>query len=406
MSRSIALVSLGCAKNAADLEVMAGNLVKEGYSLSPNPDRADVVIVNTCAFLKAARDEAEGEIRRALEMKKVGRYSKVVVAGCYPQRYPDAARRFPGVDEWLGVPGKWVEPQMPALRFTGKAYAYLKIAEGCSHRCAYCAIPSIRGPYRSRPAASILREARALVETGCRELNIVAQDPMPWRDGRKTLVDLLRALDAIKGDFWIRVLYSYPSEISDEYINWLVSSPHAVRYADIPIQHTVPEVLKRMNRGAAIPATLSIAERLRGAVEGVALRSTVLVGFPGETKARFERLLADLKRMRFDHLGAFSYSPEKGTAGFSMPGRPSRRVAEERMERVMAQQKAVWAGIAKSMLGRTYRALVVAPGVARLESQAPDVDGIVRVDRGEVGEFVVVRLARRIGFDFAGEVVA
>ena len=160
-----------------------------------------------------------------------------------------------------------------------------------------------------------------------------------------------------------------------------------------------------MNRGAAIPATLSIAERLRGAVEGIALRSTVLVGFPGETKARFERLLADLKRMRFDHLGAFSYSPEKGTAGYSMPGRPSRRVAEWRMERVMAQQRAVWGGIAKSMVGRTYRALVVAPGVARLESQAPDVDGVVRVDRGETGEFVKVRLVRRAGFDFAGEVV-
>ena len=405
MSRSIALVSLGCAKNAADLEVMAGNLVKKGYSLSPDPGCADIVIVNTCAFLKAAREEAEAEIRRAVEMKKAGRYSKVVVAGCYPQRYPDAASRFPGVDEWLGVPGKWVEPKMPDLRFTGKAYAYLKIAEGCSHRCAYCAIPSIRGPYRSRPTASIMREARSLLATGCRELNIVAQDPMPWRDGKKGLVDLLRALDAIEGDFWIRVLYSYPSEISDEYLEWLATSSHAVRYADVPIQHTVPEVLRRMNRGAAIPATLAVAERLRAAVGGIALRTTVLTGFPGETEARFERLLADLKRMRFDHLGAFAYSPEKGTAGFSMAGRPSKAVAERRLERVMAVQRRIWGGIAKSMVGRVYRALVVAPGVARLESQAPDVDGVVHVDGGDVGEFVEVRIVARRGFDFEGEVL-
>ena len=405
MSRSIALVSLGCAKNAADLEVMAGNLVKKGYSLSPDPGRADIVIVNTCAFLKAAREEAEAEIRRAVEMKRAGRYSKVVVAGCYPQRYPDAASRFPGVDEWLGVPGSWVEPKMPALRFTGKAYAYLKIAEGCSHRCAYCAIPSIRGPYRSRPTASIMREARSLLATGCRELNIVAQDPMPWRDGKKGLVDLLRALDAIEGDFWIRVLYSYPSEISDEYLEWLATSSHAVRYADVPIQHTVPEVLRRMNRGAAIPATLAVAERLRTAVGGIALRTTVLTGFPGETEARFERLLADLKRMRFDHLGAFAYSPEKGTAGFSMAGRPSKAVAERRLERVMAVQRRIWGGIAKSMAGRVYRALVVAPGVARLESQAPDVDGVVHVDGGDVGEFVEVRIVARRGFDFEGEVL-
>jgi len=405
VSRSIALVSLGCAKNAADLEVMAGNLVKKGYSLSPDPGRADIVIVNTCAFLKAAREEAEAEIRRAVEMKRAGRYSKVVVAGCYPQRYPDAASRFPGVDEWLGVPGSWVEPKMPALRFTGKAYAYLKIAEGCSHRCAYCAIPSIRGPYRSRPMASIMREARSLLATGCRELNIVAQDPMLWHSGRKTLVDLLRALDAIEGDFWIRVLYSYPSEISDEYLEWLATSPHAVRYADVPIQHTVPEVLRRMNRGAAIPATLAVAERLRAAVGGIALRTTVLTGFPGETEARFGRLLADLKRMRFDHLGAFAYSPEKGTAGFSMPGRPSKAVAERRLERVMAEQRRIWGGIAKSMVGRVHRALVVAPGVARLESQAPDVDGVVHVDGGDVGEFVEVRIVARRGFDFEGEVL-
>ena len=178
---TIALVSLGCAKNAVDLQVRAGNLLKAGFTLSSDPDRADTVIVNTCSFIASAREEAEREIVRALELKRRGQYKRVVVTGCYPQRYPKLKSAFPGVDEWIGVPQAWVEPKIPALRFTGKAFAYLKIAEGCAHRCAYCAIPSIRGKYRSRPMKSILREARALVESGCRELNVVAQDPMLWR---------------------------------------------------------------------------------------------------------------------------------------------------------------------------------------------------------------------------------
>ena len=177
---SLALVSLGCAKNAADLEVMAGNLLAKGCVLSRDPDRADVAIVNTCSFIASAREEAEAEISRAVQLKAKGNYGKVVVTGCYPQRYPKAAAKFPGVDVWQGVPDKWIEPKMPELRFTGKAFAYLKIAEGCMHRCSYCAIPSIRGRYRSRPMASIMREAKALLASGCRELDIVAQDPMMY----------------------------------------------------------------------------------------------------------------------------------------------------------------------------------------------------------------------------------
>ena len=207
-SKSLALVSLGCAKNAVDLQVRAGNLLKAGWTLSPDPDCADTVIVNTCSFIASAREEAEAEIRRALELKRRGNFRRVIVTGCYPERYPKAAKDFPGVDEWIGVPKDWTEPKLPALRLTGKAYAYLKIAEGCVHRCSYCAIPLIRGKYRSRPLRSILREARALVASGCRELNVVAQDPMLYGRDLKgaDLVDLLWALDRIKGDFWVRVL--------------------------------------------------------------------------------------------------------------------------------------------------------------------------------------------------------
>ena len=407
---TIALVSLGCAKNAVDLQVMAGNLMKEGCSLSPDPDRADTVIVNTCAFIASAREEAEAEITRAIALKRAGNYKKVVVAGCYPQRYPKAAAKFPGVDVWQGVPKVWIEPKVPALRFTGKAFAYLKIAEGCAHRCSYCAIPAIRGKFRSRPLDSIMKEARALLKSGCRELNVVAQDPMlygvEWRkSGGPNLVDLLWKLDRLKGDFWVRVLYSYPSEIDEDFLVWMLTSRHAVRYVDVPLQHTDPDVLAKMNRKAATEATRSAAEVLRAVVPGVTLRTTIMTGFPGETEARFRRMLADLARMQFDHLGAFAYSPEEGTRGAKMKGRPSRKVAEEREKLVMDQAAALWKVKAKRMLGQTFRALVVAPGVARMESQAPDVDGVVYLDSDlPVGEFADVRLVEARGFDFEGVV--
>ena len=409
---SLALVSLGCAKNAVDLQVAAGNLLKEGYCLSPDPDRADTVIVNTCAFIASAREEAEAEIARALALKARGNYKRVIVSGCYPQRYPKAAAKFPGVDEWRGVPKDWVEPKMPGMRLTGKAFAYLKIAEGCAHRCAYCAIPAIRGKFRSRPLESILSEARALIKSGCRELNIIAQDPMlyglEWRkSGGPDLVNLLWRLDKLKGDFWVRVLYSYPSEITDDFLVWMLTSKHAVKYIDVPIQHTDPDVLAKMNRKAAIEASRSAAAVLRSSAPDVTLRTTILTGFPGETETRFNRMLADLARMQFDHLGAFAYSPEEGTKGAKMGGRPSRKTAEERERRVMEQAAALWKVKSARMLGQTFRALVVAPGVARMESQAPDVDGVVFVpDDAPVGEFVFVRLDKAVGFDFEASLIA
>ena len=412
MAGTVSLVSLGCAKNAVDLQVMAGEMLKRGFSLSPDPDRADVVIVNTCAFIASAREEAEREIARALALKSRGRYGRVVVAGCYPQRYPGATAKFPGVDEWLGVPKEWREQKVPGLRLTGRAFAYLKIAEGCAHRCSYCAIPAIRGKYRSRPVADVMKEAKALLATGCRELNVVAQDPMlyglEWRkEGGPRLADLLWKLDRLKGDFWIRVLYSYPSEIDDDFVVWMATSRHAARYIDVPIQHTDPDVLAKMNRKAAIDATRSAAGVLRALVPGVTLRTTVMTGFPGETEARFRRMLSDLARMQFDRLGAFAYSPEKGTRAAKMGGRPSRAVAEAREKAVMDQAAKLWRVKARRMVGGTFRALVVAPGVARMESQAPDVDGVVFLadDSTPVGEFADVRLVKARGFDFEGETV-
>ena len=405
---TLALVSLGCAKNAVDLQLMAGRMLKAGWRLSADPDRADAVVVNTCSFIASAREESEREIRRALELKRRGTYSRVIVSGCYPQRYPGAVAAFPGVDEWIGVPGKWEEPKVPGLRLTGRAFAYLKIAEGCAHRCSYCAIPSIRGAYRSRPLRSILREARALVATGCRELNVIAQDPMMWRDGKRRLADLLWALDRIPGRFWVRVLYSYPSEIDGDFVYWLMTAKHAAKYVDMPIQHTVPEVLVKMNRRRTAEVVECLADDLRLLVPDVTLRTTVLVGFPGETEARFRRLLADVARMQFDHLGAFAYSPERGTKGAKLGGRPSQAAARSRERQVMELQRRIWDSRAGRLVGKVLPALVVAPGVARLESQAPDVDGVTRIDCADprlVGEFVKVEISGVDGFDFVAKVV-
>ena len=438
---TIGLVSLGCAKNAVDLQVMAGHLRKAGFVLAPHPDAADVVMVNTCAFIAAAREEAESEILRACALKRAGSCRAVVVAGCFVQRYgAKLAETFPEVDAFLGIdaldkvadvvkrlvsarrpavkipcgpPHKVFTPPEPALRFTGQAFAYLKIAEGCAHRCSYCAIPEIRGSYRSRQLRDVLAEARELVATGVRELNIIAQDPMmygvdlkPVRGRRQGLIDLLRALDGLEGDFRVRVLYSYPSEITDEFLAWLNTSPRALKYVAMPIQHTVPSVLRAMARGSAEQATLAAAERIRAAVPGVTLRTTVMTGFPGETERDFRRMLADIKRMKFDHLGAFAFSPEEGTVAAELDRQVPAGVAERRRQEIMRTQRSIWKTRARAFVGQILPALVVAPGVARLESQAPDVDGVTHLaptgTPPAVGAVVNVRISAVKGFDLEG----
>lgn len=446
---TIGLVSLGCAKNAVDLQVMAGHLIKAGFALAPTSDEADVMLVNTCAFIESAREEAAAEILRACELKRAGLCRVVVVSGCFAQRYRERIQDvFPDVDAILGIdaldsivdvvkgtlglkvargrssapgvppgmPKRVFDAPMPALRFTGPAFAYLKIAEGCAHKCAYCAIPAIRGGYRSRKPAAIVKEAKELLATGVKELNVIAQDPMLYgvdlKSVKTNLVSLLRKLDKLPGDFWIRVLYSYPSEITDEYLNWLATSPHAVKYVDVPLQHTAPGVLKAMARGSAVKASLAAAERIRGAVPGVTLRTTLMTGFPGETPEAFAKMLVDVKTMQFDHLGVFAYSPEEGTPGAKMEGRPPLRTAEARARKVMVAQKKVWGKRAAAMVGKTYRALVVAPGLARLESQAPDVDGVTFLKKSPrkplpaVGTFVDVRITAVKDYDFDGIALA
>lgn len=439
---SVGIVSLGCSKNLADSEVMAGLLLKAGHTLAPTPDRADVILVNTCAFIESARAEAAENILAACAHKAAGRCRAVVVAGCMPQRYRGRlAEAFPGVDAFLGVdeldrlpdvlkalarrrvggalpvsiapglPVRTFDKPIPALRLTGPVFAYMKVAEGCNHACAFCAIPLFRGRLRSRPAEALLAEARALIETGCREINLVAQDVTAYgkdrRDG-SSLAGLLRALDALEGDFWVRWLYGFHNHVTDDLLEAMAGARHVVPYFDLPIQHCAPDVLRAMRRADTIRAIESFPARLRAAVPGATLRTTCMVGFPGETEDHFKALLDYVEAVRFDHLGAFVFSPEEGTAAAALPGLPPPEVARRRHRELMEAQRRIARERNRGRVGTRARALIVDyrgedGAVARLPHQAPEVDGLTRIahvpEAVRPGDFVDVRVTGVRGYD-------
>ena len=438
---SVGIVSLGCSKNLADSEVMAGLLLRAGHTLAPSPDRADVILVNTCAFIEPARAEAAENILAACAHKAAGRCRAVVVAGCMPQRYrARLAEAFPEVDAFLGVdeldrlpevlkalarrrrgplpvtvapglPVRTFDKPLPALRLTGPVFAYMKIAEGCNHACAFCAIPLFRGRLRSRPREALLAEARALIETGCREINLVAQDVTAYgkdrRDG-SSLAGLLRGLDALEGDFWLRWLYGFHNHVTDDLLEAMAGARHIVPYFDLPIQHCAPDILRAMRRADTIKAIESFPARLRAALPGATLRTTCMVGFPGETEDHFKALLDYVEAVRFDHLGAFVFSPEEGTAAADLPGLPPPEVARRRHRELMEAQRRIARERNRGRVGTRARALVVDyrgedGAVARLPHQAPEVDGLTRLahvpEAVRPGDFVDVRVTGVRGYD-------
>lgn len=441
---TVGLVGLGCAKNTVDLQVMAGGLLAAGISLAPDPDSADVILVNTCAFIDAARKEAESEILRACALKRAGKARFVIVSGCLPQRYGAAlSAKYPDVDGWLGIDHLFdlagmirsldsrtrgggraevrvskarntlFEPPVPDFTVTGGVHAFLKIADGCDHACAYCAIPAIRGRMRSRLPDDIAAEARALVESGIRELDVVGQDITAYgrdlRDGT-SLATLLRRLDSIDGDFRLRLLYGYPTYATGELLSVMAGARRICRYIDIPIQHSHPEMLRAMRRADTVPHMDGLVARFREACPGIAVRTTCIVGFPGETEGHFEHLLAYVKASRFDNLGVFCFSPEEGTAAASMDGQVPREVAEDRRRRLMLAQRRIVRERNKALVGKPLRVLVetAADGVAvaRSEFQAPDVDGTVIVAdprrRLRPGAFADVEISGFRGYDLTG----
>ncbi len=419
---------------------MAGFLLAGGIRPAPEAAQADVLIVNTCAFIEPAREEAAEAILSACAHKRAGGCRGVVVTGCLPQRYrARLSKVFPDVDVFLGVdqlelivdavrsaaqgrkvkpsiaadaPVKVYNPLYPTLLFSGGPFAYLKIAEGCNHHCAYCAIPNIRGAYRSRKREAILAEAEGLIRAGVRELNVISQDSLMYRDGKTGIVELLKDLAALKGNFRIRVLYGYPGGVTDELLDVLRSSKKFCRYLDLPVQHAHPEILRAMNRGDIAESVTALPERIRARLPGVALRTTCLLGFPGETEAHFEALVEFVKAAEFDHLGVFAYSPEEGTAALKMKRRPADAVAEARCRKLMAVQRKIAARLNRARIGSAGRALLLreaSKGVwlARLDHQAPDTDGITKVSgvsaKAHAGDLIAVKVTGARGFDLSAE---
>jgi len=404
-----ALISLGCAKNLVDSEHLTAALLDAGFTVTPQLRGADLLLINTCAFIREAREESSAVIREACQLKRAGDCRAVLVVGCMAQRYRRRLLdRFPEVDGVLGldeldrvgeaarrvlegegpvvevgeVARRLYEPAERRVVLSGGPYAYLKIAEGCAHRCRFCAIPAIRGPFRSRPISAILREAETLLERGFRELNLIAQDTTGYghdrRDGTD-LIRLLQALDRLPGRFWIRVLYGYPTGITEALLETVAQARHMVPYFDVPIQHADPEVLRQMGRGATAAIVPGLTARIRRLIPEAVVRTTCLVGHPGESEKAFERLLAHIEEAAYDHLGVFVFSPEEGTPAARLRPRPSRPTAERRRERLLEVQIPIARARLRARRAKAEELLVEAVHPARVigrcRGQAPEVDG-------------------------------
>jgi ribosomal protein S12 methylthiotransferase len=405
--KTIALISLGCAKNLVDSEVMLGALKKAGYGFVDRPEEAGVVIVNTCGFIGPARDEAEETLDRVLRLKRADPRKKVIAAGCYVERDRTGLEaKFPGVDAWTGVrsfdeiaaivEGRPVSgpdrtflytDASPRLVTTPGSWAYVKISEGCSHRCGFCAIPLIKGPYLSRSEASIVREARALSALGVREIDLISHDTTWYgrdRGIRNGLPRLLERLAGVRGLAWLRFLYGYPEEISARLLE-VMAGPKICRYFDIPFQHADRAILRAMRRGLAADRALRLIERIRTRLPGSVIRTSLIVGFPGEGRPEFAALRRFVEEARFDHLGVFTYSPEEGTAAWGLAGTVSPEEKEDRRAELMALQASISSAHNAARVGQVIDVLVegadaAAPGrwTGRGRLQAPEVDGVVR----------------------------
>jgi ribosomal protein S12 methylthiotransferase len=396
----IALISLGCDKNLVESERILGALGGGGYELVPSEDDADIIIINTCGFIKSAADEAREHILGALDLKASGECRHVIVTGCLVQRYREMpADEFPGVDAFVAETDKVKDvvsglTGIPAIGGVGRVlstpphYAYLKIAEGCDNECSYCAIPLIKGSFRSIPIDFLLTEAQTLASGGVRELIIVAQDTASYGMdlyGEPRIDQLLRELAMIEDIVWLRLMYCYPEHLTEELIYEIANNPKICHYLDIPIQHSDGDVLSRMGRKMNDEGLRGLISRLRAEVPDIILRTTVMAGFPGESKREFQSLLKFLEDTRFDRLGAFAYSREEGTPAYDMTGQLEEKTKEARRDRIMEQQSRISLENMRKHVGKTLRVLVDGwDGVAgvyfcRSYMDCPDVDGLIFV---------------------------
>jgi len=443
MATKVGLISLGCAKNLVDSEIMLGHLRSAGMDLTSDSTEADVLIVNTCAFIDSAKTESISAVLEAHRDRGLHRRhanQRLIVAGCMSQRFSsELTGELTEVDAFIGLdqleevapivrrvlarpagaaPDDLVPDHLPVYipdfntprwRLTPKHFAYVKIAEGCNHPCSFCVIPQMRGKHRSRTIESVRREAEQLVSEGVKELLLISQDTTyfgmdRWTEGRspraqvtasrgESLIDLLEALSSIQGDFWIRLLYTHPAHWSDELISTIARLPKVARYVDMPLQHIEEGMLKDMRRETSEAHIRDLVQRLRKGIPGLAIRTTFIAGFPGESEAQFETLLDFIEETKFERLGVFTYSQESGSRAAKMDGQIPPSVKKVRYRKAMAAQQKIAKERAASLVGRKMRVLVDSSTSARTEADAPDVDGkVILTSPLPVGEFAEVTI--------------
>jgi len=446
MSTKVGMISLGCAKNLVDAEIMLGSVLARGMEITSSADDADVLVVNTCAFIDSAKEESIEAILSAHQGRGLNKRAgqKLIVSGCMSQRFArDLREEMPEVDAFIGLdqvkdlgaivekvvaredvdlgfaesrPSYIPDYDTPRFRLTPAHSAYVKIAEGCNHPCTFCVIPQMRGKHRSRTMESVLTEIRGLVAEGVREFNLISQDttyygmdlwaekagPRQPVDSTRgpTLTALLREIEKIDGDFWVRLLYTHPAHWSDELIETIADCRKVARYIDIPLQHIHESMLQRMRRETSREHIENLIGKLRAGIPGLALRTTFIVGFPGETEEEFESLLEFIERVRFERLGIFKYSREEGSRAGKMPDQISPKIKNARYRAAMSIQQKIAHEIAREKIGRELKLLVDQPLIARTEADAPDVDTRVILSKpAPVGEFVTRRISGARGYD-------
>ena len=435
----IGFVSLGCPKNLVDSEVMMGLLECRGHELTTNPSEADAIVVNTCSFIDPAKQESIDTILEMAEYKKFGRARRLVVAGCLVERYRQELReQVPEIDAVLGTneledivphceatPVDRSTPAEPFLyhdltprrRATASYLAYVKIAEGCDHPCAFCIIPKFRGSFRSRRFESVVREADSLFRSGVREINLIGQDTTSYGEDlgiEGGLATLLDRLGRLEGAGWVRFLYAYPNRVEQRLLETIAAHPALCNYIDIPLQHASARVLKRMKRGASGDIFLRMIERMRATIPGLAIRTTFIVGFPGETEQDFEELCRFVEAAEFDHAGVFGYSDDETSDCYHLDGKVSAGVIYRRKRRLMALQRKISRRRNRAKVGETFPILIKGPAAetdllweGRLQTQAEEIDGktyITEFADGEPksGDFGEIRITRATDYDLFG----
>ncbi|UPU35430.1 30S ribosomal protein S12 methylthiotransferase RimO [Geomonas paludis] len=443
IKEKVSLVSLGCPKNLVDAEVMLGYLSKDEYEVTTDEMQADIIVVNTCSFIKEAKQESIDTILDLADRKHDARCKLLIVTGCLPQRYQEElAKELPEVDIFIGTgdypriaeiiaekkgtetqlcytgdPNFVYNDELPRLQSSPHYTAYLKIAEGCSNNCSYCVIPSLRGAHRSRPFATLMAEAKALVESGVKELNLIAQDitaygrDLPEQPSLELLVQELAKLEGLK---WIRLLYAYPDGVRDSLIELIKNEPKVCKYLDLPIQHISDPVLKNMKRRSGEADIRALIAKLRKEIPDIAIRTSLIVGFPGETNEDFKTLLQFVEETRFDRLGVFCYSREEGTPAAEMPDQVSERVKRERHKKLMRTQARVSFKHNRTLVDSEEDVLVEGYSEetelllkGRSSRQAPDVDGQVYITAGNanVGDIVRLKITDSSDYDLIGEII-